>query len=186
MSYEVRELAPDRFDAISASWQEIAGSDEFNSELKIPLGHLLSLLTDGAVHSSGDGSGAPVLEVYDVATGECVAIVDVINSDRKQQTKILKHVLSPSLWIQGGADEETRNKIARILSDTYTQIIHRNIYIGQMEEVKIYGRDDVTLQLLAMILKFWDDDLALKAELQGRWLSVTRISESPVLASVEG
>lgn len=185
MTYSLRELLPVRFGEISDKWKEIAGDDEFKSELKLPLDHILAMMNAGASQISDLAPDASVLEVYDSFSNEPVAIVDLINSERQQLTKILKFVLSPKFWTQNG-QTSPRHAIAQIHTDTYTQIIESKMYEGSAQEVKIYGRDDVIFSLLQMIHDNWDSRTGLRVALQGRWLSVTKETSDPVQPSVEG
>ena len=168
MPYLINELDRSGFDPIVKHWKQAAGTDEFNSELKIPMEHLLELLKPQELSSNNQ---SVVISVTDSTNDECVALVDVIDTERTGLTKILKFIISPKFWDFEDA-EERNNILANIHIDTYTQVIESKLGNG-MQEVKVYGRDDVALAILKSVHDNWPNGERIAVKMQGRWLSVT-------------
>lgn len=168
MQFIIRELDRAAFDPIITDWKQVAGPDEFNSELKIPLEHLLALLKPREL--AGDPQSA-IISVLDSSTDECVALVELIDAERKGLTKILKFILSPKFWNLED-HEERKNILANIHTDTYTQVIESKLGNGT-QEVKVYGRDDLSLGILKSVHDMWPNGDRIAVKMAGRWLSVT-------------
>lgn len=167
MKHEVKPLTEADFDEIVDQWEEFAGVDEFASELKIPLGHLLHQLKSDA---KGFESTVSLHSVRDKSTGDCMALVELIDSDRKGLTKILKFIISPWFW-RADTEIERRALLADVHIDTYTQVIESKLANG-MQEVKVYGREDAALNILQSVHDNWPHGDRIRVQMQGRWLSI--------------
>lgn len=161
---ELHAFTEERLAEVKASWLNIAGHDVFAVEL--------APTSDwAATHIVPTQGDSVALELRDTTSGDCVAIVDVVDSDMRRMSKLLKIHVSPTVWFLEGPD--LIKTVATIYSAAYTRVITAGLH-KQVRQVKIYGRNEVLLGVLRALNENWPlNEHGLTGAMHGRWFVVT-------------
>ncbi|PWB97054.1 hypothetical protein [Homoserinimonas hongtaonis] len=164
-SYLLREFTPERLSDVAGQWEELAGEDEFVVEMATVFAWAESHL----VHRDGD---AYALELYDPLTDKAGAILEVVDGRRGTLTKLLKLYVSPEFWNM--EQQSDRLQLIDMHASAYTEIIRVGMDKG-VEDVKIYGRTDMMLEILKVLQSTWPTEFTgTIATMEGRWLRIAR------------
>lgn len=161
--FKLRPLTAERLAEVASRWTAVAGQEEFEVEL----GTFFDWCGAHLAHKEGDGYA---LELYNVTKDKTDAILDVNQGRWGTMTKLLKMHLSPEFW---PIDTVSHDVIATH-AGAYAAFIVQGLGDG-VEEVKIYGRSDVSVTMLTSLQKTWPTyNTGTVAKMLGRWLSITR------------
>lgn len=159
----LRPFTAQRLAEVASRWTAIAGQEEFEVEL----GTFFDWCGAHLEHREGDGYA---LELYNVTQAKTDAILDVNQGRWGTMTKLLKMHLSPEFWPIDAVSEQ----VIKTHAGAYAAFIVQGLGNG-VEEVKIYGRSDVSVTMLTSLQEVWPRyDTGSVAKMQGRWLSITR------------
>lgn len=156
--YELRPFTEARLDAVADEWALIGGQDEFEVEL-------------GTVFAYHRDHLDSTFELFNITRSKTDALLDVVPPRiGAQTTKLLRIYMSPEFW---PVDTVTRALLKTHIS-AYSEFIVTGLSNG-VNEVKIYGRNDVALDMLTRMQAAWLTYVTGSvANMQGRWLSITR------------
>lgn len=164
MAYELRTFTTERLADVRARWLEIAGEDEFEVELAGPFDWCQAHLAP----REGDSHA---LELFNTVTGDCDAILEIVDSRRGTLTKLLKLYVGPEFW-ETDNDPDTEARIVELHAEAYGQVIRAGID-RDVRDVKIYGRTDRMYRLLTLLRATWMSELIKwDAVMEGRWLTI--------------
>lgn len=161
----LREFTADRLSTVEQDWRQLAGDDEFDSELSPMFGWCASHIN----HQDGDSQA---LELFDPVREKADAILEVVNTRQGRMTKLLKLYISPEFW--GAEDDDNLlDQIAELHGSAYAEVLVTGIAQG-VREVKIYGRTNLMLDLLRRVHMHWNPVAAgWSTKMQGRWLAIS-------------
>ncbi len=156
--YELRPFTEARLNAVADEWASIGGQDEFEVEL-------------GTVFAYHRDHLNSTFELFNITRSKTDALLDVVPPRiGGQTTKLLRIYMSPEFW---PVDAVTRELLKTHIS-AYSEFIVNGLSNG-VNEVKIYGRNDVALDMLTRMQDAWHTYVTGSvAIMQGRWLSITR------------
>lgn len=163
--YELRSLDNARLDEIAAQWKSY-DEDAFAVELAT----VFAWSREHLKHRDGDGHA---LELRAESTGHAHAILEMVNSKWGSLTKMLKLWISPELW---DPDETTemRDELLELHAAAFVHVIRHGID-GGVDEVKIYARNNVMLDMLVHLRDVWNvRNSGWTASMAGRWLAIAR------------
>jgi len=158
--YQLRQIDTHRLDEIRNRWRGIAGEDEFDIEFA----GLFQWCSTHLIPQEGDSQA---WELHNTDNAECDAIVELVDSKRGALTKLLKLFLSPVFWDV----EARREEVISLHIDAFVEVIKNGVLRGA-KDVKLYGRNDLTLSLLRSIHAHWKVE-GTNAHFQGRFLTIS-------------
>ena len=158
--YKFREFTPARLSETRQRWRGIAGDDEFDIELAGLFdwceGHLQPMAGD-----------SQAWELHNADSGECDAILEMVDSRKGALTKLLKLFLTPRMWDV----EANREAVISLYIDAFVEAIMNGALKGA-KDVKLYGRNDLMLSLLRSIHAHWQVK-GTNAHFEGRFLTIS-------------
>ncbi len=162
-SFKLRPFTAERLVEVASRWTDLAGQEEFEVEL----GTFFDWCGAHLEHKEGDGYA---LELYNVTKGKTDAILDVNQGRWGTMTKLIKMHLSPEFW----PIDTVSDDVVKTHAGAYATFISQGLGDG-VNEVKIYGRSNVSVTMLTTLQKLWPNyNTGSVATMQGRWLSITR------------
>lgn len=158
-------MSQNRLDLIALNWKDTAGNEEFAIEIAEVFESAKSNLT----HRQGFGH---YVELYEVATDDAHALLEVVDSPNTALTKLLKIWISPKFWGLDGSAESIQS-LSEVHAGAYAGLIESGLDKG-FKDVKIYGRTDYMFKVLTYLSENWDEiGQYTSAKMEGRWLRVS-------------
>lgn len=170
-AYELRKLTRFQLKTIETQWREVSGAEEFEVEL----GAIFERYHAEVANGGGDGYS---MELFNGTTGMSDAILEMVSGKRGAVTKLLTLRLGPHFW-NSSQDIAGRKAVLDAYAGAYVHVIAQGIISSDVDEVKIYGRNDVMLDILTRLGDLWDSEtLGWNANVAGRWLVISRSKTS--------
>lgn len=173
-TYKTRSLTKTELKSIRAQWEQLTDQEAFSIELS-PFFQWSESVNESEVSFLG---------VEDSVSGRFLAVVELIHGSQhgKALTKLMKIVLSPSMW---GSNVDYFQ-----LSCIYVEAVLEAINVGSENgfqrrkdfSVKIYGRSEELFELLLKVYKSMTELFTekkhsfIEVTMQGRWLVVSQNS----------
>ncbi|MFC7726182.1 hypothetical protein ACFQW6_13775 [Nocardioides sp. GCM10028917] len=164
--------SPGDIDEVSARWRAAAGEEAYEVELVL----LFDFCRENRAPRPGHGL---VRGLKNESTGSIDAILETVPSPQRGMTKLLKIFVSPEFWpIDESNTDEISEELFEIHLSSYFCILEEATR-ENLDEVKMYGRSNVSLHLLKLIEKHWNSDTTngvetgWRATMAGRWLVLT-------------
>ncbi len=155
--FVLRPLTKRRLDEVAETWSNIGGRDEFEVEL----GHVFEW-SRLHLHSA--------FELYNETQSKTDAILEVVQGERGRATKLMRIYLSPEFW----PVDAVTPAVMRTHIEAYATFIFSGLS-SDTRQVKIYGRTDVSLNMLTSMQRLWPNfNTGSTAKMEGRWLAITR------------
>lgn len=164
--------SPGDIDEVSTRWRAAAGEEAYEVELVL----LFDFCRDNRAPRPGHGL---VRGLKNTSTGSIDAILETVPSPQRNTTKLLKIWVSPEFWpVDESNTDEISDTLFNIHLNSYFCILEEATGEG-LDEVKMYGRSNVSLHLLKLIEKHWNSEpssgnkTGWLATMAGRWLVLT-------------
>lgn len=164
-NYELRPLSNQRLDELAQEWSRF-DDEAFEVELA-------AVFAWARAHLTPKENNSHAVELYSHDTETAHAIIELVNSKRGALSKMLKLWISPELW---GQTEDDAKRIIEMHAAAFVKVIAHSSSNDAVQEIKIYGRTNVMLDMLSRVRDVWNDqaDTGWTAKMAGRWLAISR------------
>lgn len=161
-SHQIRKFTPERLHEVRNAWNSLAGEDEF----EIELAPFFDWCQTHIEQHSGDSHAC---ELHNIHTGNCDAIIELVDSPHAKLSKLLKLFISPEMW---NVDDK-REQVVNLYVNAFIQVIGDG-WVKGAKHVKLYARTSLMLSILHTIHAKWPAERTKStATFQGRWLTLT-------------